>query len=74
MVRDLASIIGERVRGIRQAKGISQEQLGVQAGLTGRTVRRIEQGEDFTFSSLTAIAAVLDVDVTDLLSDDIPAA
>lgn len=74
MVRDLASVIGERVRRLREQRGFSQEQLGVHAGLAGRTVRRIEQGEDFTFGSLTAIAAVLEVDVVDLLADDIPAA
>ena len=73
-MRDLASQVGQRVRRLREERGISQEQLGVRAGLTSRTVRRIEQGEDTKITSLAAIADVLDVDLTALLNNDIPAA
>jgi transcriptional regulator with XRE-family HTH domain len=69
-----ATSIGDRVRQHRQNQGLSQEQLAVKAGLYSRTIRRIEQGEDFTFGSLAAIAAALDIDPAALMSDDNPAA
>jgi transcriptional regulator with XRE-family HTH domain len=61
--------IGEKVRELRQARGLSQEQLAVKAGLYSRTIRRIEQGEDFTFGSLTAIATALDTTTGELLAE-----
>lgn len=37
--------LGRRVRAARKALGLSQEQLAVQAGTNGLTLRRMEKGE-----------------------------
>lgn len=47
-------------------KGWSQEQLATIAGLSTRTVQRIENGEQASLETLTAIAAALGVQVSDL--------
>ncbi|MBP1129055.1 transcriptional regulator with XRE-family HTH domain [Serratia sp. PL17] len=55
-----------RIRQLRLDKGWSQEQLATIAGLSTRTVQRIENGEQASLETLTAIAAVLGVQVSDL--------
>ncbi|SVK54127.1 anaerobic benzoate catabolism transcriptional regulator [Acinetobacter baumannii] len=55
-----------RIRPLRLEKGWSQEQLATIAGLSTRTVQRIENGEQASLETLTAIAAALDVQVSDL--------
>lgn len=51
---------------ITSGKGWSQEQLATIAGLSTRTVQRIENGEQASLETLTAIAAALGVQVSDL--------
>ena len=48
-----------RIRPLRLEKGWSQEQLATIAGLSTRTVQRIENGEQASLETLTAIAAAL---------------
>ncbi|MBH3092705.1 MULTISPECIES: helix-turn-helix domain-containing protein [Serratia] len=55
-----------RIRPLRLEKGWSQEQLATIAGLSTRTVQRIENGEQASLETLTAIAAALGVQVRDL--------
>ncbi|HIE1456132.1 helix-turn-helix domain-containing protein [Serratia marcescens] len=55
-----------RIRPLRLEKGWSQEQLATIAGLSTRTVQRIENGEQASLETLTAIAAALGVQVSDL--------
>lgn len=55
-----------RIRPLRLEKGWSQEQLAAIAGLSTRTVQRIENGEQASLETLTAIAAALGVQVSDL--------
>ncbi|EMF6667215.1 TPA: helix-turn-helix domain-containing protein [Serratia marcescens] len=55
-----------RIRPLRLEKGWSQEQLATVAGLSTRTVQRIENGEQASLETLTAIAAALGVQVSDL--------
>ncbi|NSL15343.1 helix-turn-helix domain-containing protein [Serratia marcescens] len=55
-----------RIRPLRLAKGWSQEQLATIAGLSTRTVQRIENGEQASLETLTAISAALGVQVSDL--------
>lgn len=57
-----------RIRPLRLEKGWSQEQLATIAGLSTRTVQRIENGEQASLETLTAIAAALGVQVSDLTS------
>ncbi|MGQ8705739.1 helix-turn-helix domain-containing protein [Serratia sp. TSA_198.1] len=55
-----------RIRQLRLEKGWSQEQLATIAGLSTRTVQRIENGEQGSLETLTAIAAALGLQVNDL--------
>lgn len=50
----------------RQARAWSQEQLAELAGLSTRTVQRIENGERPGLETLSALAAVFEVNVADL--------
>jgi len=55
-----------RIRQLRLEKGWSQEQLATIAGLSTRTVQRIENGEQASLETLTALAAALGGQVGDL--------
>ncbi|HEM7573748.1 TPA: helix-turn-helix domain-containing protein [Serratia marcescens] len=55
-----------RIRPLRLEKGWSQEQLATIAGLSTRIVQRIENGEQASLETLTAIAAALGVQVSNL--------
>ncbi|BEN00951.1 TPA: helix-turn-helix domain-containing protein [Serratia marcescens] len=55
-----------RIRPLRLEKGWSQEQLAAIASLSTRTVQRIENGEQASLETLTAIAAALGVQISDL--------
>ncbi|HGM7113487.1 TPA: helix-turn-helix domain-containing protein [Serratia marcescens] len=55
-----------RIRPLRLEKGWSQEQLATIAGLSTRTVQRIENGEQASLETLTTIAAALGVQVSNL--------
>lgn len=55
-----------RIRQLRLEKGWSQEQLATIAGLSTRTIQRIENGEQASLDTLTAIAAALGLQVNDL--------
>ena len=60
-----------KIAKLRKAKGWSQQDLGVRAGLHGITVSEIERGAtDPKLSSLEAIARALGVEVADLLNGD----
>lgn len=62
--------VGERIRWHRRARGLSTEQLAVAAGLTGRTVLRIELGQNNPrFDTLKAIADALGIDFVALLEE-----
>lgn len=56
------------VRRARLAAGLSQQTLATQAGISLRTLARIERGEDTLVGTLTAIADALGVPVADLLA------
>lgn len=55
------------VRTLRQTHGWSQEQLASMAGISTRTLQRIERGGRASPESLKCLAAVLDVDFSDLI-------
>jgi transcriptional regulator with XRE-family HTH domain len=54
------------VQKLRLQRGWSQEQLAELAGLSVRTIQRVERGNSPSAESLKAIAAVLDVDFGEL--------
>ena len=54
------------VRKLRLQKAWSQEQLAQLAGISTRTVQRLENGDTPSLETLAALAAVLEVPVTEL--------
>lgn len=64
-----SSKIGPTLRRAREAQGLTQQTLATRAGVALRTLIRIEQGEDTKVGTLSAIAAVLDIPVSDLLAE-----
>ena len=59
--------IGAKVRRLREAKGLSQEQLAVYSGLSVATVDSIERGiRNPTIETLQAIAETLDIAASEL--------
>lgn len=54
------------VRKLRINKGLSQEQLASMAGVSTRTLQRIERGANASTETLKCLAAVLETDFTKL--------
>jgi len=62
--------LGERVRRLRQERGISQEALAFDAGIHVNHLSTIERGEaNPSFLVLLSIAKVLGVKITELVGD-----
>lgn len=55
-----------RIKELRLNRAWSQEQLAELASLSVRTVQRVENGEQASLETLSAIASALNVGVTDL--------
>jgi transcriptional regulator with XRE-family HTH domain len=63
--------VGARLKHLRQARKLTQEQLAEAAGLSYKFVGEIERGiGNPTLTTLEALAAALQVSVTDLLSEE----
>lgn len=60
-------MLGERVRSLREARAWTQEHLADAAGVSLRTVQRLEAGQGFASETALAVAAALNVDVKLLL-------
>lgn len=59
---------GEKVRGLRRAKGLSQEELAFRAGIHRNYLGGIERGErNPALDNIAAIAKALGVDLSELL-------
>ena len=58
------------IKKIRISKGWSQEQLAQFSGLSVRTIQRIERGHNAGLESLKSIAAVFDMDISELQSEN----
>lgn len=54
------------VRKLRLQRGWSQEQLSQFSGLSVRTIQRIERGQKPGLESLKSLAAVFEIDISDL--------
>lgn len=64
----ILKLFGERVRVLRQARGISQEALALAAGLDRTYVGGVERGErNISLINIQKIAQALDVSPGDLL-------
>ena len=63
--------VGVRLKHLRQARKLTQEQLAEAAGLSYKFVGEIERGiGNPTLTTLEALAAALQVGITDLLSEE----
>ena len=63
----MADTIGSRLRVLRGQRGWTQQRLANVAGVTQRTIQRIESGSvDPTQETLMALAAAFDIDVSKL--------
>lgn len=60
-----------RVKQLRLQRAWSQEQLAELAGVSVRTIQRIENGDRPGLETLSALAAVFEINVAEL-SDDAP--
>lgn len=58
--------MSNKVKAFRLARAWSQEQLAEMAALSVRTVQRIESGDQPSLETLSALAAVFSVSVTEL--------
>ncbi len=58
------------IKNIRISKGWSQEQLAQFSGLSVRTIQRIERGHNAGLESLKCIAAVFEMDISNLQKDN----
>jgi transcriptional regulator with XRE-family HTH domain len=68
-VSKIAKKVGERIRLLRQQRGISQEQLAFKAGITPSYLGQIERGEKSpTIDSLDKVATALNVTLEELFS------
>lgn len=62
--------IAERVRQLREEKGLSTNKLSTMAGLSQSYVRKLERGESKpTVESLELICEALEISLVDFLSD-----
>ena len=59
-----------KFRSLRLSRAWSQEQLAELSGLSVRTVQRIENGDQPSLETLSALAAVFEVSVGDLSGPD----
>jgi transcriptional regulator with XRE-family HTH domain len=63
--------IGARVRGVREKKGLTQEQAAELTGIHAKHVGRIEAGStNVTISTLIALAAAYEVRLAAFFEDD----
>lgn len=66
---ELEAILGANVRALREARGLTQAQLGELAGVSDQLVGRLERADSqTTLKSIKKIAAALGVDPLDLFS------
>jgi transcriptional regulator with XRE-family HTH domain len=59
---------GDRIQQLRTQCAWTQEQLAEKAGLSVRTVQRLERGENASLESIQVLATLFDVDTGDLLA------
>lgn len=69
---DIAKQLGDRIRKLRNAKHMSQEELSFKAGISPAHLGQIERAtKNPTIDTIAKIATALDVAVTDLFTTDL---
>ncbi|ALS57231.1 helix-turn-helix domain-containing protein [Rathayibacter toxicus] len=68
MVNFLKTVLGAQLRDLRRSRGMTQERLAEELGMTPRYLAGIERGErNFTLDSVDVLAKQLSVESLDLL-------
>jgi transcriptional regulator with XRE-family HTH domain len=62
------------IQKLRLQRGWSQQQLADLSGLSVRTIQRLEQGQSASVESLKSLAAVFEIDFSQLQRTDMPTA
>lgn len=63
--------IGERIRQVRQQRGLTMSELGAKVGLTAAAISRYELGQrKLSFGAITQIADALEVPLRSILPSD----
>lgn len=63
--------VGKRIRTIRKAKGLTQEELGEKAGLHYKYIGEVERGEvNPSVETLVAVAKALDINISQLFTEN----
>ena len=63
------AILGARIRNLREAKGLTQEQIAEKMNCTRQKYARLEKGLiDISYASLTTVAQVLGIKIEDITS------
>ena len=66
-MKDIAKVLGQRIRGHRTARGLSQEKLAELAGCHPTYIGQVERGEkNATVESIAKIAAGLGISLSTL--------
>jgi transcriptional regulator with XRE-family HTH domain len=60
------TLTGHKLKVLRHERGMSPEALGLRIGVSGRTIRRVEEGKRPTVRTMFLIAKEFDCDVTEL--------
>ncbi|GAA3662838.1 helix-turn-helix domain-containing protein [Microbacterium marinilacus] len=69
--RPLKSVLGSQVRALRQERGLTQERLAEELGVTPRYLAGTERGErNLTLDSVDSLAGQLGVPAQSLLIED----
>lgn len=72
-MNDQVMQIAERIRGLRQMLGYTAEQMALRTDTAAAEYEKLEAGErDFSFTFLYKCARALEVDITELLTGDVP--
>lgn len=73
MTEPLKATLGAQLRDLRRSRGLTQEGLAEQLGVTPRYLAGIERGErNLTLDSVDALAEQLDVSASSLLDHTSP--
>jgi DNA-binding XRE family transcriptional regulator len=68
---EAARRVGERLRALRKARGLTAKEVAARAGLAQQTISRIELGQhDVVFSTLEKILAAMGYTLEDILPDE----
>jgi transcriptional regulator with XRE-family HTH domain len=71
VVSDARRVFASRLRQIRQAKGLSQEDLANIAGLHRTYVGSVERGErNISIDNIEVLAKALEIDIIELLNKE----